>query len=151
MESAANELNLGALLPDIGFVIVLLRLLTGMLVLVGPVVLLIFGLMYTYKPPKEANYSVGYRFWWGMASLDAWTFTQKLAGKLFTLVGAGLSAVMLIVSLVLLFLPMMATVITAAVCLLIELLVIGGICIAINVIVMKKYDKDGFLREEPQE
>ena len=40
---------------------------------------------------------------------------------------------------------------TAGICLICELVIIGGACIAINVAVMKKFDKDGFLREEPIE
>ena len=146
MDSAANEMNLGALLPSIGFVVVMLRLLAGALVLAGPLAMLGFGLLYTYKPPKEANYSLGYRCWWGMASLDSWTYTQKIAGEIFTVLGAALSAVMLIVGIVLLFLDMMAVMITAVICLGVELLVLAGACIVINVLVIRKFDRDGYAR-----
>ena len=147
MDSAANEMNLGALLPSIGFVLVMLRLAAGLLILAGPLTMLAFGLLYTYKPPKEANYSLGYRCWWGMASLESWTYTQKVAGKIFMYLGAGLSALMLIMCIVLLFLDMMAVMIAATVCLGLELLLLCAACVVINVLVIRKFDKDGYLRE----
>ena len=64
--------DIAAFLPQLdslmGWVETLLRL----CVMAGPLILLGFGLLYLLAPPKEANYSLGYRFWWSMASLDAW-------------------------------------------------------------------------------
>ena len=148
MESAANELNLGALLPDIGFVVVMIRLGLLAMVMAGPLVLLAFGLLYKFKPPKEANYSLGYRFWWGMASLASWTYSQQLAGTVFIFLGGALSAVMLLASIIFLFLEVMTMAMLSVLCLLIELAAIGIACLVINIIVMKKFDKDGYRRDE---
>ena len=146
MDTAANELNLGALLPGIDLVVVLLRLATGLLVIGGPIALLAFGLLYTYKPPKEANYSLGYRCWWGMASLESWTYTQQVAGKIFMLLGIGLSAIGLVMCILFLFLDMMTVVITAVICLVIELILLAIACLVINILVIVKFDKDGYRR-----
>jgi hypothetical protein len=148
MESAANELNLGALLPELGTTTGLIRLCFALMMLAGPLVVLAFGLLYKYKPPKEANYSLGYRFWWGMASLDSWTYNQSIAGKIFVWLGLILSGVMLIAAIVFLFLDLMTMAMLSVLCLLVELVAIGGACIAINMLVMKKFDKDGYRRDE---
>lgn len=151
MESAASELNLGALLPDLGTVMGLIELAFRVAVMAGPILLLGFGLVYLLSPPKEANYGVGCRFWWGMASKAAWQYTQRIAGMVWSALGAVLTIVMAIVCAFFRGMEPMDMAWAAGICLLIELVLIGGACIAINLIVMKKYDKDGFLREEPIE
>lgn len=151
MGTEASELNLGALLPDIGTVVGLIKLALLLAVMAGPLLLLIFGRMYLKNPPKEANYGLGYRFWWGMASLESWTYTQKLAGKVWSLLGCVLTAVMAVVCIILLFMEPMAMALGAALCLLGELVAVAAACIAINVKVMKKFDKDGYLRDETAE
>lgn len=151
MDTAANELNLGALVPSIGTVVGLIEFVLWLLVLAGPLMLLGFGLLYRYRPPAEANYSLGYRFWWGMASLEAWRYTQRLAGIIWTILGGALTVIMLVVCIILQCNDTMTLAIGAAICVGIELLLTAAACITINVLVMKKYDKDGYLREETAE
>ena len=67
------------------------------LVLLGPLVLLGLGIWYYYYPPKEANFKAGFRTYFGMGSVEAWLFAQKLAGKAYLILGGGLSVLMLIV------------------------------------------------------
>ena len=151
MESAASELNLGALLPDLGTVLGWIELAFRMAVMAGPILLLGFGLVYLLSPPKEANYGVGYRFWWGMASLEAWTYTQRIAGLVWSALGAALTVIMSIVCAFFRGMDPMDMAWTAGICMIIELVLVAAACITINLIVMKKYDKDGFLREEIEE
>ena len=146
METAASELNLGALLPNIGTVVGLIELLLWLAILAGPLTMLGFGLLYRYKPPKEANYGIGYRFWWGMASLDAWKYTQRLAGIIWTLLGGALSVIMLIVCIILQVQGTMTLAVGAVICLLCELVLVAAACITINIIVMRKFDKEGYSR-----
>ena len=67
------EFDVAAFLPQLdtlmGWVETILRL----LVMAGPLLMLGFGLLYLLSPPKEANYSLGWRFWWSMASLGLMT------------------------------------------------------------------------------
>lgn len=146
MESAANELNIGALVPSLGVVMVFIRLLFLLAVVAGPVIMFVFGRIYRDNPPKEANYTMGYRCWRGMASLEAWTFTQKLAGQVFTKLGKILVVIAGVIGIVLLFLKPMAMAWVGLIAMVAELAVIGGTCIYINVKVRKTYDKDGYLR-----
>ena len=145
MESAANELNIGALVPSLGVIMGLVRFLFLLSVVAGPVLMLVFGRIYRDNPPKEANYSMGYRCWRGMASLEAWTFTQKLAGQVFTKLGKILTVIAGVIGIVLLFLPPVAMAWTAVITMIAEVAVIGGTCIYINAKVAKTYDKEGYL------
>ena len=151
METAASEMNLGALLPSMGTVVGLIEFALWLLVLAGPLMLLGFGLLFRYRPPAEANFGVGYRFWWGMASLEAWRYTQRLAGIIWTLLGGALTGIMLIVCTILQFQDTMTMAIGAAICVGIELVLVAAACITINVLVMKKFDKDGYRRDETVE
>ena len=151
MDTASGELNLGALLPDLSTVIGWIELVARIAVMAGPILLLGFGLVYLLAPPKEANYGLGYRFWWGMASLKAWKFTQRLAGMVWSGLGAVLTIVMALICAGFRDLEPMDMVRRAGTCLIWELVLIAAACIAINVTVMVKFDKDGFPRDEIEE
>ncbi|MBE6957551.1 MAG: SdpI family protein [Ruminococcaceae bacterium] len=151
METATNELDLGALLPSVGSVLGLIKILLVLAMLAGPLLQLGFGLLYWFKPPQEANYGLGYRFWWGMSSLDAWKFTQLLAGKVFTVMGGALTLIAIVVSIIIGGLELEDMANWAAICVLIELVLIGLGCLAINILVMLKFDKDGYRRDEEYE
>ena len=62
------------------------------------VILLILGLCYLFLSPKEANYYFGYRCYFGMGSVRAWRFTQRLAGLVLGGLGLILTVVMLVIS-----------------------------------------------------
>ena len=151
MDTAASELNLGALLPDLSTVLGWIELAARIAVMAGPILLLGFGLVFLLAPPKEANYGLGYRFWWGMASLEAWKFTQRIAGMVWSALGAVLTIVMALICSGFRDLEPMDMVWRAGSCLIWELVLVAVACIAINVVVMKKFDKDGFARDEIEE
>ena len=87
-----------ALLPDLSTVFGKIELVCRIAVLVGPIILLVLGLAYLFLAPKEANYYFGYRCYFGMGSVQAWRFTQHLAGILFGGVGLILTIVMFTIS-----------------------------------------------------
>jgi len=87
-----------ALLPDLGELFGSLAPLCRFAVLIGPVVLLILGLAYLLFSPKEANHYFGYRCYYGMGSVQAWRFTQRLAGIVLGGLGLILTIVMHIIS-----------------------------------------------------
>ena len=69
-----------ALLPELDSVFSLVATVCKVAILAGPIVLLVLGLAYLFLSPKEANYYFGYRCYYGMGSVQAWRFTQRLAG-----------------------------------------------------------------------
>lgn len=133
-------------LPKLDSVMGWMGLLIRLAVLVGPILILVLGLMYYFSPPKEANHRFGYRFYWGMGSVEAWRFTQRLAGAVWSVLGLVLTVVMLIVTLT--FEPEvdLAMANAAFACLVWELVLIGGACIGINVIVNRRFDRNGNVR-----
>ena len=119
-------------------------------VLIGPLVMLGLGLWYTHKPPKEANYSAGFRTYYGMGSIAAWRFTQKLAGAVYTLLGGGLSVIMFVISLFFNGKSALTMVNVAVWCMAIEFILIFLAWLVINIIVYREFDKDGKRRKDPK-
>ena len=87
-----------ALLPELSDVFGSLATVCRVAVMIGPVILLVLGLAYLFFSPKEANYYFGYRCYYGMGSVQAWRFTQRLAGALYAGLGLTLTLIMLAVS-----------------------------------------------------
>ena len=85
------------LVPEMDSLLDILLKVCKLSIIVGPIVMLAFGLMYFFIPPKEANHSVGFRTYFGMGSVEAWRFTQKLAGIAWGALGLILTVVMFII------------------------------------------------------
>lgn len=143
-----EDFDLAAFLPELNTLMGWVETALRLCVMAGPLALLGFGMLYLISPPKEANYSLGYRFWWSMASLDAWQYTHRLVGFVWSGLGLVLTVIMALICNAFRRMAPMTMVWTAVWCLVAELVLIGGICIAINVKIMKVFDKDGFRRDE---
>ncbi len=87
------------MLPQMDSVFARILLICRICVMLGPVLLLVLGLCYLFLAPKEANYYFGYRCFFGMGSVHAWRFTQRIAGLVLSGLGLVLTVVMLIISL----------------------------------------------------
>ena len=87
-----------SLLPDLSGLFGSLETVCRWAVMIGPVILLVLGLAYLFLSPKEANYYFGYRTYFGMGSVHAWRFTQRIAGVILGGLGLILTVIMLIVS-----------------------------------------------------
>ena len=95
LKKVLEESDLGAVLPDLNAIMDKMAPIMRIALLAGPVILLVLGLLYLFASPKEANYKFGYRCYFGMGSVRAWRYSQRLAGILFTAVGLILTLVML--------------------------------------------------------
>ena len=143
-----NNFDLGNFLPEIntimGWVTILLRL----AVMAGPVIILALGLIYLVAPPKEANHRFGFRCYFGMGSVEAWLFTQRLAGIVLGALGLVLTIIMALICNGWNNLEPMDMVWSAVSCLLWELGLVGVSCLGVNITVMAVFDKDGFRRKD---
>ena len=148
IKSLLEGFDIAAFLPELDTVMGWVEMLLRIAVMAGPLLLLGFGLLYLLAPPKEANYSLGFRCWWGMSSLDAWQFTQHIAGLVWSALGTGLTIVMALICNSFRRMEPMDMVWSAVKCLGWELALTAIACIAINVMVIVKFDKDGFRRNE---
>ena len=143
-----NEFDFAKIMPELDSVMGWIDLFVRLCVLAAPVAVLFFGLWWLILPPKEANHHVGYRCFFGMGSVDAWRFTQKIAGVLFTVLGVGLLAISLLVSNRFPDLEPMVMLDKAVVCILWQIGITLVLSLMINLIVALRYDRNGDLRAE---
>lgn len=141
-----KEFDPAALLPDISLVVGIMEVFARLLILAAPLLLLGLGLAYYFKPIKEANHIFGYRTYFGMGSVEAWRFTQKLAGYLYMGLGGLLTLAMIIVNLVLIGKDTVTILTTAAICLFIEVILTAVGVLALNIFLLIRYDRDGYRR-----
>ena len=91
LQDFSFETFLEDLLPELAPLLEKTALLSRLLMLIGPFIILGMGLYYFLNAPKEANFRSGYRCYFGMGCVEAWRFSQRLAGGIWCLVGLGLA------------------------------------------------------------
>ena len=94
VKAMLDNFDPAALLPDLSSIFGWIELVCRIAVLVGPIILAALGIAYLFFSPKEANYRFGYRCYFGMGSVEAWRFTQRLAGIVLGGLGLVLTVVM---------------------------------------------------------
>ena len=77
-----NNFTLEQYIPQLDTLMGWVQWLVSLAVRVGPICILVMGLIYLLIPPKEANRRFGFRTYFGMGSVIAWNFTQRFAGIL---------------------------------------------------------------------
>lgn len=87
LKTLISDFDLMAILPDLADLMDWIVKGVNIALIIGPVVLAVMGLWYLLLPTREANYVVGYRFFWGMGSVKSWKFTQRLAGLVWLIMG----------------------------------------------------------------
>ena len=140
-----------SLLPELDAVVGGIAPVARIAVLVGPIMLLIMGLIYLFASPKEANYYFGYRCYYGMGSVEAWRFTQRLAGIVWGALGLVLSIVMLLVSGSFGKLETMELLWRAVYCVLCEAGLTAVCCIGVNIVVAANFDSKGDYRTKKKQ
>ena len=131
------------LLPELDPILGKLALLARVAVLIGPVMLLVMGLLYFFASPREANYRFGYRCYYGMGSIEAWQFTQSLAGIVWSALGLIFGIVMLLISAKFPQLETMDLLWRAVYCVGWEAGLTALACIGVNTVVAVRYDSRG--------
>ena len=129
--------------PDAGTVVDKILPIAKVLVVAGPVIMLILGLLYLFAAPREANHHFGYRCYFGMGSEEAWRFTQRIAGITWTALGAIMTVAMLIVTGRFAKLDVLEMLTSAVTSLVWEALVLLVATVIIRIIVAARYDRHG--------
>ena len=135
-----------SLLPELNQVFTTMASICRVAVMAGPIVLLVLGLAYLFLSPKEANYYFGYRCYYGMGSVQAWRFTQRLAGIVLGGLGLVLTGVMLMISGGFAGMQTMDMAWKALTCVLWEAGLAAAAIVAINVTATMTFDKRGEYR-----
>ena len=137
-----------ALLPDLAGIGDWIATLARWAVLIGPLVLLALGLAYLFLAPREANYRFGYRCYHGMGSVEAWRFTQRLAGIVFAALGLVTGVAMLLISGGFASMDTMDLLWRAVYCVAVEAGLTAVACLTINAVVALRFDGKGNERKK---
>ena len=148
LKELINNFDPASYLPEIDSIVGWIEIFLRVSIMAAPLIMLVFGLFYLLLPPKEANHEAGYRFYFGMGSVDAWRFTQKLAGIVWSAMGLILSVVMFLIIGGFREMDGMKMADTAASCIIWEIGLMALCCIAINIVLIIRYDRKGVLRSE---
>ena len=146
LTSLLEGADLSKLLPELDTIVDRMAPLMKTVLLAGPVIFLALGLLYLFATPKEANYKFGYRCYFGMGSVNAWRYTQRLAGMVFTGVGLILTLVMIFATGGFGKMDVMDMLWKALKCGIWEAVIIGISCLAVNLVVMFYFDAKGNIR-----
>lgn len=139
--------NLGNNLPSLESLMAKLPGWMVLLVLIGPLLMLCFGLCYLFFAPKEANHSIGYRFSYAMSRVEVWQFTQQLAGITYGALGLILLLIMGLISLSFGSMAPPDLVWLTFKCLLWQVGLAGLATLAINISIVVLFDVQGEPRE----
>jgi hypothetical protein len=143
LKNLLTDFDPTALVPELDSVVGWLVLVVRLCVMAGPVVLLCMGLWFLLLPPKEANHIAGYRFFWGMGSVESWRFMQFIAGIGWTALGGILSIIMLIIVAGYKDMAPMDMAFHAVSCIVWEICIAAVVTLIINILVMVFYDFKG--------
>lgn len=143
LKSLLSDFDPAAFIPELNSLLGWLELIVRIAVMVGPLVLLGLGLWYFLAPPKEANYSAGYRCFFGMGSVEAWRFTQRLAGSVWSVLGLILTIVMALICNGYRGMEAMEIVTSGFKCIAWEAVLALVSCLVINITVMILFDAKG--------
>ena len=143
MKQLVNEFDFANFIPAVDSILGWIEMLVRIFVMAAPICILAFGLFFLFLPPKEANHRAGYRTYFGMGSVEAWRFTQFLAGIVWSAIGLILTIVMLLVINGYRGMDMIDVVNSAITCVLWEIgcIVVG--CLGINVTAFVIFDRNG--------
>ena len=147
LTSLLEGADLSKLLPELDGIVDKMVPIMKVALLAGPVIFLILGLLYLFATPKEANYKFGYRCYFGMGSVHAWRYTQRLAGIVFTGVGLILSLVMFFITAGFGEMDIMDMLWKALKCGIWEAVIIAISSVTINLVVMFYFDGKGNIRK----
>ena len=138
-----DGLDIAALLPDIMDIMNGIALLAQIALFLAPLILLGLGLYYFLLSPKEANFTTGYRCYYGMGSEEAWRFTQRLAGVIWTLAGITMTLGVVLLRYRFAALDLSQLMWTAIFCLLLQGAIVLVLRTLIHFIVLLRYDRKG--------
>ena len=138
-----EEFDFAKLLPELGKFLSGLRFWIGFVMLLGPVVLLICGLRYYYRPVQIPDRKRGYYLPCAMYTKAAWKFTQRTAGVVWSIAGGAMAVIGLLICLILIKANEMTLVTVAVIWMILEVVAV----LVSNMMIRRKvnscFDRDG--------
>ncbi len=142
MENTITDL-LDAIIPKLDSLIGDMRTWMSLALIIGPVLFIVMGLFYLFLAPPEANHKLGYRTYFGMGSVAAWKFTQKLAGIVWGSLGVVMAVVAIIGCIIMLAQAPTDASSTALVIVILEAVAALVAFLAIEITVLIRFDING--------
>ncbi len=93
INSLLGDEDLSQFVPALQDLTGLLEWLLRLAVYIGPLTLLVMGIIYVVFPPKEATHKAGFRTYFGMGSIPAWRFSQLVGGGVIAILGLVLTII----------------------------------------------------------
>lgn len=137
------DLDLSKFVPEMPAFLGGLRALLVLAILIGPILMVALGAMYLLRPAPEANFKYGFRTYFGMGSIEAWRFSQKIGGLAFGGLGAVLLLVMFIVVLTFFKKDLFQIANTAIVCLIWQAVLALIARITVSILCCVYFDRNG--------
>ena len=148
LKSLMDAFDPASLLPELDSVLDTVLYTVRLATLIGPAVLLLLGLGYLIFAPKEANYYFGYRCTFGMGSVEAWRFTQRFAGLVWSVLGLGMTLAMVALTGGMQDMDLNDALWTAVKYVLWEVGLVVASSVVINTVVMVRFTYDGDYRKD---
>ena len=148
LKGLMDEFDPASLLPELDGILEGIVSLARIAVMVGPILLFVAGLAYLLLAPKEANYIFGYRCTFGMGSVEAWRFTQRFAGIVWSVLGLVLSIVLRAKTGNFVDMEISQMLWQAVKCLIWETGIVAVSCLVINTVVMARFTYSGEYRKD---
>ena len=140
------NIDFTALVPNLNTMLGMIRFLLSLLVLAGPIAMLILAFLYLFMAPPEANYQFGFRTYFGMGSVEAWRFSQRMAGVAFGGLGLVLLVIGLIVDLSFIGANTYEVATRAMICLLVQVILVAIARLAVGILCAVYFTADGSRR-----
>ena len=147
MENTIADL-LDAVIPQLDSLLRSMRFWMAAALLLGPIFFILMGIFYRKFAPPEANHKLGYRTYFGMGSVAAWKYTQKLAGKVWFSVGMGLLVVGIIGCVLALTMEQSKGTSAALIFLIAEFVAALVAFLTVELMVLMRYDINGKARKK---
>ena len=138
-----EDFDFAKLLPEIGKFMSSLRFWMNFIMLLGPVVLLIFGVCYYFRPVEEPSEKLGFRVRCAMGSTEAWLFAQKQAGTVWMYLGGAMTVVSVVLLLLLLGAEAMTLALVAVIWMSLQAVLAVASYFFLRSKVSAHYDKEG--------
>ncbi len=145
--SIFDSFDLSKIVPDLSTFLGRLQLIAALAAMAGPLVLLGFGIWYYFFPLKEANRKAGFRTFFGMGSVEAWQYAQRLAGIVWGCLGAVLTVATIILCLTFGSKNAMQVAQTTIICMICQAVLAFLGWLAVTILVSLRYDKSGNRRK----
>ena len=130
--SALKDFDFEKMLPKLDAYVGGLKFWAWLLLMVGPVLLLVLGILYTKNPPSDPNCSWAYGNKRIRSDRALWDRAHKLAGRTWMLLGGGLTCVGLLCGIIFMVVNALAAATIAVWVIVIELVLILGSKLLIN-------------------